>query len=64
MSGAVQLVLDGGLPLDPEEVARLLAHERRALYLDLNLCPAQTAAIEEAVRLVLAKKYSGGRADA
>lgn len=53
---AVQLHL-AGLPLDPREVAELLAHERAALYRDLELCPLQIAAIEDAVRRVVAGTY-------
>jgi hypothetical protein len=56
---SVQLRLDG-LPVDPREVAKLLAPERGALYRDLNLDPLQVAAAEEAVRAVLRGSY--GRA--
>jgi hypothetical protein len=58
VSSAVQLTLDG-LPLDPNEVARLLAHERSALYRELKLHPLQIAAAEEAVRQVIAGHYRG-----
>jgi hypothetical protein len=58
---AVQLRLDG-LPLDPREASELLAHERAALYRDLELDPLQIAAIEEAVRRVVAGTYLRGSA--
>ena len=58
MSAAVQLTFDG-LPLDPHQVARLLAHERSTLYRELKLHPLQIAAAEEAVRQVIAGHYRG-----
>jgi hypothetical protein len=56
VSGAVQLPLDG-LPVDPIEVSKLLAHERGAVYRELGLHPLQIAAAEEAVRAVIAGSY-------
>jgi hypothetical protein len=56
VSSAVQLTFDG-LPLDPNEVARLLALERAALDRELQLDPLQVASIEQAVRLVIAGTY-------
>lgn len=56
---AVQLRLEG-LPLDPIEVSKLLAHERSALYRELGLDPLQIAAAEEACRRVIAQEYGRG----
>jgi hypothetical protein len=56
VNSGVQLTFDG-LPLDPNEVARLLAHERASLYRELQLDPLQVASIEQAVRLVIAGTY-------
>jgi hypothetical protein len=56
VSAAIQLRLDG-LPLDPIEVSKLLAHERAALYRELELDDDQVATVEEAVRRAIAGEY-------
>jgi hypothetical protein len=56
VGSGVQLPLDG-LPLNPAEVAQLSSPERGALYRDLELSTLQIAAIEEAVRRVIAGTY-------
>jgi hypothetical protein len=56
MSAAVQIPLKG-LPLDPFELAALPAPERGKLYGELKLDPVQVAVSEDAVRLVIARKY-------
>jgi hypothetical protein len=60
MSAPVQLSLDG-LPLDPHELAKLPILERAKLYAELQLAPEQREAAEQATRLVVAKRYGGGR---
>ena len=57
MTGGVQLALGGGLPVDPREVAKLLAYERAALYSELDLSWQQREAVEAAVRLVIRREY-------
>ncbi len=53
---SVQLPL-GELPLDPRQVAELPILERAKLYADLDLAPEQREAAEEAVRLIVARRY-------
>jgi hypothetical protein len=46
------------LPLDPAELAELLAPERAVVYAELRLDAQQRAAAEEAVRQVLVGRYA------
>lgn len=61
MTRAVQLPLSGALPLNPVELANLLAYERGRLYRELGLDVTQRQAAEEAVRRVRRHKYAEGR---
>lgn len=56
MSVAVQLSFEAE-GLDPHELALLSITERGRLYAELDLAPLQIAAAEDAVRLVLARRY-------
>jgi hypothetical protein len=47
------------LPLDPFQLARLIAPERGALYQRLGLHPLQIEAPEAATRLVMARNLRG-----
>jgi hypothetical protein len=55
VSAGVQLRLE--LPLDPRQLAELLAHERGRLYAELELDDAQRQAAEAAVRRIIAGTY-------
>jgi hypothetical protein len=57
---SVQLTL-GGLPLNPHELARVPLDRRIRLYEEIGLDVWQREAAEQAVRLVIAKRYGGGR---
>ncbi len=63
MSG-VQLPLQTGsstLPFDPHQLATLPTPERGRLYGELGLDFPQRQAAEDAVRLVLRRRYGGRR---
>jgi hypothetical protein len=45
------------LPVDPHQLAELLAHERAAVYTELKLDLLQRTVAEEAVRQVIASRY-------
>ncbi len=60
MSG-VQLRIAAELPIDPEAAAKLTTPERGRLYDQLALDLLQRQAAEEAIRLVIAKRYGRGR---
>jgi hypothetical protein len=47
------------LPLDVGHLANLLAHQRAALYSELDLDPEQRAAAEEGVRAAIRRRYRG-----
>jgi hypothetical protein len=57
VSGGVQLRIAAELPIDPVAAAEIPILERRRLYDELGLDVLQRQAVEEAVRLVVAKKY-------
>jgi hypothetical protein len=59
VSGADQLTLV--LPLDPVALARLLAHERAAVYRDLGLDHQQREVAEYAVPLAMAERSGRAR---
>ncbi|MEK6326449.1 MAG: hypothetical protein AABM66_02840 [Actinomycetota bacterium] len=56
---ARQGALAAQLPVDPHQLASLLAHERAAVYAELELNPLHRAAAEEAVREVIAGRHGG-----
>jgi hypothetical protein len=56
-SGDVQLRLGAELPIDPVAAAEIPILDRRRLYDQLDLDLAQRQAVEEAVRMVVAKRY-------
>lgn len=58
MTGDVQLRLVAELPIDPESAAKLTTPERGKLYDELGLDFEQRQASEDAVRLVIAKRYA------
>ena len=63
MTGGAQLRLDAGgaLPLDPVQMAEVPILERAKVYDALCLDFPQRQAVEEAVRLVIAKRYGRRR---
>jgi hypothetical protein len=59
LSAPVQLHLHGELPLDPERLAELTAPDRRRAYDEAGLAFLQRAAAEDAVRLIINRRYRG-----
>jgi hypothetical protein len=56
---AVQLPFDG-LPVDPVELVWLPIDARLRLYAELALDQSQREVVEQAIRLVVAKRYGRG----
>lgn len=56
MSG-VQLRIAAELPIDPVAASKIPILARRRLYDELGLDRLQRQAVEEAIRLVVARKY-------
>ena len=59
MNAAVQLSFEAA-GLDPHELAKLDTIDRGRLYDDLDLCPLQREAAEDAVRLIKRGEYLRG----
>jgi hypothetical protein len=58
MKAAVQLCFEGTEQvLDPRDLAQTSILGRRALYADLGLNALERQALEEAVRLIIARRY-------